>query len=365
MARIELIDETGQLLSEPAERALRVKVISGAGGGGLTDAELRATPVDVAVTTSALPTGAATAAKQDVGNTSVASVDGKLPALVGGRIPVDVTEPVSVDDNGGSLTVDGTVAVSNFPATQPVSAASLPLPTGAATEAKQDTQITALQLLDDTVATVGAASPTVGLMACGHDGTNARRLMTATDGRLLVSFNAIAQPVTAAGDVAHDTGDAGNPVKVGFKAASALPTAVANNDRANGVSDLWGRQLTGHIDPAMQTHINKNYTSQQTGTDVWDPASGKKIAVTSVVIGAYGTTAGRVILWFGDNADTTFTQDTDQVLLAASFAPSASSKPGLVFSPSVPVFCTTADRELHITTDAAISLDITIEGYEW
>jgi hypothetical protein len=30
-------------------------------------------------------------------------------------------EPISVDDNGGSLTVDGTIAVSNFPATQPVS----------------------------------------------------------------------------------------------------------------------------------------------------------------------------------------------------------------------------------------------------
>ncbi len=39
-----------------------------------------------------------------------------------------------VADGGGSITVDGTVAVSNFPATQAVSADSLPLPTGAATE---------------------------------------------------------------------------------------------------------------------------------------------------------------------------------------------------------------------------------------
>lgn len=37
---------------------------------------------------------------------------------------VSVTEPVSIDDNGGSITVD---------------AVSLPLPTGASTEAKQDT----------------------------------------------------------------------------------------------------------------------------------------------------------------------------------------------------------------------------------
>lgn len=45
-----------------------------------------------------LPAGAATSARQDTGNASLASVDGKLPALVSGRVPVDgsgVTQPVS------------------------------------------------------------------------------------------------------------------------------------------------------------------------------------------------------------------------------------------------------------------------------
>jgi len=74
----------------------------------------------------------------------------KAPAIT---LPV----PVPVTDNGGSLTVDGTVAVSAvggavivvdgggsitvdgtfWQATQPVSAAALPLPAGAATAAKQ------------------------------------------------------------------------------------------------------------------------------------------------------------------------------------------------------------------------------------
>jgi len=169
----------------------------------------------------------------------------------------------------------------------------------------------------------------------------------------------------ASGDVPHDSVDVGNPIKVGMKAANALPTAVANADRANAIADLWGRQMTTHIDPAQQIHKSFNATTTQTGADVWSPTSGKKIAVTSVVIGTYGTTAGRVILWFGDNADTTYTAGTDQLLLAFSTAPSANSKPGLVFTPAVPVFCTTADRELHITTDAAVSIDIAVEGYEW
>jgi hypothetical protein len=34
---------------------------------------------------------------------------------------ITIAEPVSVDDNGGSLTVDGTVNVGNFPTVQPVS----------------------------------------------------------------------------------------------------------------------------------------------------------------------------------------------------------------------------------------------------
>ena len=54
----------------------------------------------------------------------------------------------------------------------------------------------------------------------------------------------------------------------------------------------------------MVSHKNVNVTSTQTGGIVWDPAAGKKIAVTSLVIGSYGTTAARVILWFGATADT-------------------------------------------------------------
>lgn len=58
-----------------------------------------------------LPSGASTSALQTTGNTSLSNIDGKLPALRDGSIPVD-----------GSLVV------------QPISATSLPLPSGAATE---------------------------------------------------------------------------------------------------------------------------------------------------------------------------------------------------------------------------------------
>jgi hypothetical protein len=76
------------------------------------------------------------------------------------------SNPVTpVDDNGGSLTVDGTVELgaASLAALETISAAqsgtwnitnvsgTVSLPTGAATSANQSTQITALQLLDDVV----------------------------------------------------------------------------------------------------------------------------------------------------------------------------------------------------------------------
>lgn len=106
--------------------------------GPLTDAQLRDAAVSVIVDSSALPSGAATATLQTSGNSTLTSIDGKLPSTVSGRVPVDgsgVVQPISdggssitvdgpltdaqlrasvvpISDGGGSLTVDGTVAIS-------------------------------------------------------------------------------------------------------------------------------------------------------------------------------------------------------------------------------------------------------------
>jgi hypothetical protein len=179
---------------------------------------------------------------------------------------------------------------------------------------------------------------------------------------------AASQSIQAIGDIAHDAGDSGNPVKTGAKAHTALPTAVANNDRTNNVSDVWGRLLTSHIDPAMQVAITKtafNATTTQTGAAMWTPAAGKKIALTSLTISTYGTTGARVIIWIGASGDTTYTAGTDHAVVIASFSPSATVKPGLVFTPAVPIFSQTADHILRITTDAGISIDVTWNGYEF
>lgn len=138
----------------------------------------------------------------------------------GGALKVDgslVTQPVS-----------GTVAVSNLPATQAVSASSLPLPTGAATEttlaalsAKHPATLgqkamaasMAVTIASDqsalpitgsitatnpSVSTTGTAVPTSATMVGGSDGTNLKALKVSTAGVLSIDGSAVTQPVSAA-----------------------------------------------------------------------------------------------------------------------------------------------------------------------
>ena len=168
-------------------------------------------------------------------------------------------------------------------------------------------------------------------------------------------------------DVAHDAPDASTmPVKIGGKALSASPTPVATSDRTNAHFDLYGRQWVGVMDPGMQVWKQVEATTTQTGTAIWTPTAGKKIAVTSYEIGTGGTTAGLVTIWFGASADTTFTQGTDQVVFRGSLTPSSSATPGVISNHGVaPIYCTTADHVLRYTTSAAITIYVTIYGFEY
>jgi hypothetical protein len=81
--------------------------------------------VPVSAASLPLPSGAATSANQSTANASLSSIDGKLPALSSGRVPVDVGTSINV----------GEVEVKNDTGNPvPISASSLPLPSGAATE---------------------------------------------------------------------------------------------------------------------------------------------------------------------------------------------------------------------------------------
>lgn len=115
-------------LTDVQLRATPVPVSGTISTNGLTDAELRASPVDISASSLPLPTGAATSANQVTANASLSSIDSKLTA------PLAVTGPLTDTELRASAV--------------PVSAASLPLPTGAATAANQATANASLSSID-------------------------------------------------------------------------------------------------------------------------------------------------------------------------------------------------------------------------
>ena len=113
-----------------------------AGNAAKVDGSAVTQPVSAA--SLPLPAGAATEAKQDTGNTSLSSIDGKLTTLnakdfatsakqdtgntslsnIDGKLPSNLTVTSTrllVDGSGVTQPISGSVSVSNFPATQPVS----------------------------------------------------------------------------------------------------------------------------------------------------------------------------------------------------------------------------------------------------
>ena len=106
-----------------------------------------------------------------------------------------------------------------------------------------------------------------------------------------------------AGDVAHDGADSGNPVKVGAKATSAEPAAVANDDRVNLIADLVGKLIT------LPYASPENFLSgTASATDTSDTAvlaaagAGVRNYVTSIVVHNASSTDAYVTIKDGATA---------------------------------------------------------------
>lgn len=157
--------------------------------GPLTDAELRATPVPVSGTVTA--SGPLTDAQLRatpvpvsgaITNTTLSVVGGGAEATAL-RVTVanDSTGLLSVDDNGGSLTVDAPVGTPVFVrlsdgaapiATLPISAASLPLPTLAATSTIQTDKSQFTKITDGTDTALVTAAGEVNVIATAQPGVD-------------------------------------------------------------------------------------------------------------------------------------------------------------------------------------------------
>lgn len=151
-------------------------------------------------------------------------------------------------------------------------------------------------------------------------------------------------------------------------------TTALGATMAHAFNATMSQQFLGGIDTGAAPHNfgytlfhkDAEYTTAQTGAALWTPTSGKKFAVTDITITTGGTTAGIVTLWQSTTAvaDTTFNAGTDLTIFRGEFAPSTTSKPGVVKSFNVPFVATLADYVLRVTTSAAMTVYIQVNGYE-
>lgn len=239
------------------------------------------------------------------------------------RAPVDVSSsaplPVgdaggslTIDDGGGSLTVDGTVGV-----------------TGVATAANQATVISHVDGIEggigaaaDAAATVGSAGSLtaklrlattqldaiqsavqrlddaisgsemqVDVVASLPAGTNAIGKLAANSGVDIGDVDVTSLP----GAAAHDAADTGTPLKVGGRARTALPVAVAQDDRVDAIHDKFGRRLAVVAPLDQRRSGTANFTGTSAADIIAAPGASVALVVTRIlVVNAHATVGTKV-----------------------------------------------------------------------
>lgn len=272
------------------------------------------------------------AAKDFATQTTLAAMNAKM---VSGTDIGDVTinnasgaSAVNIQDGGNTITVDGTVAVTNAGITTIAGAVSgtemqvdvLTMPTvtvnshavtNTGTFAVQATGTVDLGATDNAVLDAIAASvaaidtDTSTIITNTGAATTALQIMDDWD-------NAASDGASVSGDVAHDTADAGEPVKVGGVATVTEQTAVsATGDRVNASFTSTGKQIQMPY-TTPEYIVSGAITSAMTGTTstslVAAPAAGLRNYLTTIIVSnAHATIGTDVVIQDGSGGTTLLT----------------------------------------------------------
>ena len=245
-----------------------------------------------------------------------------MPAGTNNIGDVDVASIAAGDNNIGNVDI--------------VSSA---LPTGASTLAEQQSQTTHLATIAGDTTNIETAIQII------DDWDNA-----ASDG------------ASVSGDVAHDTADVGEPVKMGMKAVAlkANPTEVAANDRTNWYADVSGVPfvLGGHPNILTQSLQVTDADGAQTDTAIITAGANVAVVVTKVSVMADNANTGDVSVRIGFGTANTPAADAAQVIL---FHPGIAPGSGVVEGNGAGIIGIGASNEdCRITCEDPVSGSINI-----
>lgn len=238
------------------------------------------------------------------------AVDGGAPQKIGGYASAAAPTSVSADAdrvnawflrNGAQamvLTAAGALIGGDATNGLDVDVTRSALPTGASTLAEQQSQTTHLATIAGDTTAIETAIQII------DDWDNG-----ASDG------------ASVSGDVAHDSADAGEPVKIGGKATDVgAAITVANNDRTNGAFLRNGLQLgLGGAHDTISKNLNvTDADGAQTDTALITVSAGTAIVVTkaSAMLDAATTATGGVAVRIGFGTANTPAADSAGIILA-------------------------------------------------
>jgi hypothetical protein len=191
-----------------------------------------------------LPTGASTAALQPTNATLGSTTSGQTGNLDIAAVTTSAPSYTTGQSNALSLNTSGGLRVDGSAVTQPVSAASLPLPTGAATAALQPTNAAQASATSGQTGHLAQAAVTTGSPSYTTGQTDPMSLTTA--GALRTDASATTQPVSAVS----------LPLPTGAATAALQPTNATQGSTTSG--------QTGPLVQAAVTTGAPSFTNGQT-----------------------------------------------------------------------------------------------------
>lgn len=309
----------------------------------------------------------------DSGNSITVDWNGTPPPIGAGveatalrvTIATDSTGVLSIDDNGGAITVDGTVTANLAAGTNNIGDVDVLTLPGTAAEA--------------------AALPSVFVVVAGDDGTDTQPLQLSAGGDLKVTLDsetvAIASiaagdnnignvdvvtlpNVTLAagtntnevvGDVAHDAAAAGNPVLIAGVAQAhddtAPPNRVSAESRATRLAtDFDGALFVRPHGPQVWSYHLDTSSAQTDATVHAAPGAGLSLYVGTIVFSSGAATAINLF----------FEEGSTKVLGPYYLEATAGRGMAVQFNPPKKI---TANTALTLTTSAAIAHSVDVTGF--
>jgi len=155
-----------------------------------------------------------------------------------------------------------------------------------------------------------------------------------------------------------------------FRAVRLRTTATLGATMVHTITMSLSQAYLGGIDTGPAPHNfgyplwHREVASATTLTTLtlYTPPTGRRFAVTDLTVTCGGTTAGIVTIYDAVTA-TAFVNQVTPTIFRGEFAPSVTSRPGFSKNFNVPYYSAAINNSLLITTSAAMTVYVQINGY--